>query len=410
MCSDRANAYERCASTFKCYSLHCGRHGGPAGHCDPRPAMFTTCIHCNQHLGANEAFESFPVGKRLAFDAAQGRLWVVCTGCGRWNLSPLDERWETIEAAERRFRDSRLRVSTDNVGLARLREGVDLIRIGSPQRPEMAAWRYGDQFGKRRKRQMLITGAVLGSTTAIVGGIIVAGASVGSFTGIWANPGIRDMLVHGLPYTVVARIPLADGRVVPVKRKDARAAVMEREVDSDQFAISFKAAGTSHLVVGDEAMRVAAKLMPTVNRFGGSAREVQSAVELLEEVGDPLQVLRTVQKRFGGSAEANRKVPWFMKNVSTSVHHARGSLKLLAPRDRLALEMALHEESERRAMDGELAQLEAAWREAEEIASISDTMFVLPSVAAQFQELRQRTRDGEPGPLAGDDDARSTTR
>jgi hypothetical protein len=40
----------------------------------------------------------------------------------------------------------------------------------------------------------------------------------------------------------------------------------------------------------------------------------------------------------------------------------------------LALEMALHEESERRALQGELAGLEAAWREAEEIAQIADSL------------------------------------
>ncbi len=373
----------------------------------PRPAMFTTCIHCNQHLGQNEAFETFPVGTRLAFDAAQGRLWVVCTACGRWNLSPLDERWETIECAERRFRESRLRVSTDNVGLARLREGVDLIRIGSPQRPEMAAWRYGDQFGKRRKRQMLITGAVVGSATALIGGIIVAGASVGTFSGVWANTGVRDVLVHGWPNTIVARVPLADGRVVDVKRKHARATVLERMVDSDQFALTFEGGGASHLVVGDDAMKVAAKLMPTVNRFGGSKADVQSAVGLLEEAGDPMQVLRTVQQRFGGSGAEYRKVPWFMRTVESTITQGRGTLKTLAPRDRLALEMALHEESERRAMDGELAQLEAAWREAEEIANIADNMFMLPSVEAKVDELRRRTRDGEPTPLTGDDDGRS---
>jgi hypothetical protein len=40
----------------------------------------------------------------------------------------------------------------------------------------------------------------------------------------------------------------------------------------------------------------------------------------------------------------------------------------------VALEMALHEEQERRAMDGELAELEAMWREAEEIAAIADAL------------------------------------
>ena len=117
--------------------------------------MFTTCIHCATDLGRNEALEAFPVGSRLAYDPAKGRLWVVCKHCERWNLSPLDERWEAIEDAERRFRDSRLRVSTDNIGLARLREGLDLIRIGSAMRPEMAAWRYGDQFGRRRRNSRI---------------------------------------------------------------------------------------------------------------------------------------------------------------------------------------------------------------------------------------------------------------
>jgi hypothetical protein len=40
----------------------------------------------------------------------------------------------------------------------------------------------------------------------------------------------------------------------------------------------------------------------------------------------------------------------------------------------LAVEMALHEESERRAMQGELAVLEEAWREAEQIARIADAL------------------------------------
>ena len=47
--------------------------------------------------------------------------------------------------------------------------------------------------------------------------------------------------------------------------------------------------------------------------------------------------------------------------------------------DRLALEMAAHEDTERRALDGELAELEAAWRDAEEIAAIADALFPVPA-------------------------------
>jgi len=64
--------------------------------------MYATCLFCHSGLGKNEVVEEFPVGRRLAFDAANGRLWVVCGACGRWNLSPLEERWEAIETCERR--------------------------------------------------------------------------------------------------------------------------------------------------------------------------------------------------------------------------------------------------------------------------------------------------------------------
>lgn len=58
---------------------------------------------------------------------------------------------------------------------------------------------------------------------------------------------------------------------------------------------------------------------------------------------------------------------------------------LLKP-TRLALEMALHEEQERRALEGELWMLERAWREAEEIAAISDNLLVRKGVEDFIRE------------------------
>ena len=147
--------------------------------------MYSTCIFCHTGLGTNEAIEHFPVGRRLVFDAARGRLWVVCRKCERWNLSPLEERWEAIEECEREFSNTRLRVSTDNIGLARISEGLELVRIGSPLRPEMAAWRYGDQFGRRRRKHLaLVTAGGLAGVGLLVLGPatgIIAGSSWGIF-------------------------------------------------------------------------------------------------------------------------------------------------------------------------------------------------------------------------------------
>jgi hypothetical protein len=51
--------------------------------------------------------------------------------------------------------------------------------------------------------------------------------------------------------------------------------------------------------------------------------------------------------------------------------------------------MALHEEAERRAFQGELADLEQAWREAEEIAGISDSLLVPATVDESYDRMRR---------------------
>ena len=131
--------------------------------------MYRTCMFCKEPLGSNEVVEAFPVGRRLAFDPAKGRLWVVCRSCERWNLTPLEERWEAVETCERLFRATRIRTSTENIGLARHTEGLELVRIGEPLRPEFAAWRYGDQFRRRRRRWIVAGSAGVAANLATLG-------------------------------------------------------------------------------------------------------------------------------------------------------------------------------------------------------------------------------------------------
>jgi hypothetical protein len=56
---------------------------------------------------------------------------------------------------------------------------------------------------------------------------------------------------------------------------------------------------------------------------------------------------------------------------------------------RLALEMVSHEDSERRALEGELHLLEEAWKEAEEIAGISDDLFLPSEVSTRLGQLKR---------------------
>jgi hypothetical protein len=52
--------------------------------------------------------------------------------------------------------------------------------------------------------------------------------------------------------------------------------------------------------------------------------------------------------------------------------------------------MAVHEEQERRAMAGELAALERAWKDAEEIAAIADDLLVPDTVWDRLRSLGGR--------------------
>ncbi|HEU4786256.1 MAG TPA: hypothetical protein VFS57_02575, partial [Gemmatimonadaceae bacterium] len=253
--------------------------------------MYATCLFCHRDLGRNETFETFPIGRRLAFDTAKGRLWVVCSHCERWNLSPLEERWEAIEHAERLYRDTRRRVATDNIGLAKLRDGTTLVRIGEPLRPEFAAWRYGDQFGRRRRRQLLMAGAGLGALGAIIAGGAVVGVGIGGFGWLISRAGIG--IVRGNPETVVARIKAPNGETLRVRRRHLLETSIEPGTDGP-LAVNLRYAGGSSRFEGEQAMHVASRIVPAANRFGGSKATVAQAVDAIEHAGSPEGFLDTL--------------------------------------------------------------------------------------------------------------------
>src|SRR4051812_8840822 len=352
--------------------------------------MYRTCLFCSSDLGHNEAVEHFPIGRRLAFDAAKGRLWVVCRKCERWNLTPLEERWEAIEECERQFRATKLRVSTDQIGLARLKEGLELVRIGQPQRPEMAAWRYGDQFGRRRRRHY----AILAGGLAVAGVVIVAGPVLGLVSGVAINPMWQVINAGRGIYRArtFVNVPSPDGGVLRTRLTDLPRVKLSARGDDVVLEVPVPASGggawwryrsirDTRELHGDDAVRAAGALLPRINRSGGSADQVQRAVRFLEDAADPLALFRsaagTIRKR-----EANG-----------NVFSAGQWLKHLPADQRLALEMSAHEETERRALEGELHILEAAWRDAEEIAKIADDMFLPDSVNTELERLK-RLRDG----------------
>jgi hypothetical protein len=345
--------------------------------------MYATCLFCNKSLGANEIFESFPVGKRLAFDSDKGRLWVVCPSCERWNLSPLEERWETIEQAERLYRDTRTRVATDNIGLAKLRDGTTIVRIGSPLRPEFAAWRYGDQFGRRRNRQLLIAGGSL----ALLGGVVVGGIAAAGAIGpsAWLISRLGATIINGRPNEVVATLPTDGHGLVSIERRHLNETQISRAIDGS-MAIDLRFKNGQARFEGREAERVAAIVIPKVNRFGGSKQSVAAAVAEIEREGGPQAYLDNLTRV---SLAWTRRPMENKRRRRTMDFEFKHGLFGLPPAHRLALEMALHEESERRALQGELAELEKAWQDAEEIAAISDSLLVSPGVNDTLARIKK---------------------
>jgi hypothetical protein len=345
--------------------------------------MYSTCLFCNHALGSNEIIEAFPVGSRLAFDQRRGRLWVVCQTCERWNLTPLEERWDAIENCERLFRDTHKRVSTEHIGLARLSEGLELVRIGEPLRPEFAAWRYGDQFGRRHRRAVIgvaatvtmvvgmsligLAGTAIGGTAAVVGTAVSAAIQWGQLFRLGRR---RRRPITRVTVPGGDRVMLRGGDFVHLRIPPG---------NPERWLVRVNFAGGRYSVEGAMGLHAMSSLLPHLNYEAGTDAEVRSAVNLLEDAGGPEPLLHWVASR-----PADQE-PWVWNRWSRSpvgLHH-------LPVETRLALEMAVNEEREREALEGELALLELAWKDAEEIAAIADELVASNDADLMFARLRE---------------------
>lgn len=333
--------------------------------------MFSTCLFCHSSLGRNEEIESFPVGRRLAFDAARGRLWVICVKCRNWNLSPLEQRWEAVEACERLYRETFVRISTDNIGLATRQHGLDLVRVGKPLRPEFAAWRYGSRLRRRR----LQNASAFARTALVNSGAMAFGAMAAAVSVAHAVTGsthVRDTLLRSLEEAearmhfdrTLAHIRTPDGALRQLRFSHvARLEIVTHGVDDPWRLRVAHADGVSDFD-GATAVQIAGNLLARLNHGGGSASQIREATTRIAEAGDAERFIRA-----SGELRTTRR-----KRNSIFWDDSVGVLGLTQT-ERVALEIAVHEDAERQAMQGELLALEDAWRDAEEIAAIADRMF-----------------------------------
>jgi len=377
--------------------------------------MYTTCLFCNESLGTNDVVELFPVGRRLAFDPDKGRLWVICPHCTRWNLSPIEERWEAIEVCERRFRATHLRFSTDNIGLAQLREGLELVRIGKALRPEVAAWRYGDVIQRRG------SGRILGLASGLARrGIRATHEAVSRLTrdetpSIFADEPLTRLRLFRHRDRVLDVLTDDRGHRSIIRWGHLDAAELIRPDPNQPWRLVVRHDRGLTIVNGDDGLRTAAKVLAALNSAGALPDDVRRATAKIEDAEDEqgyfsrivALAMRTGWGRFPDAPLSTAPVPaassaaerlaLYITNRSFwgrgSITSEPSTLLLRLPLvDRLALEMAANEDTERRALAGELLELERAWRDAEEVAAIADGMFG----ASQLEESR---REHEARPL-----------
>jgi hypothetical protein len=132
---------------------------------------------------------------------------------------------------------------------------------------------------------------------------------------------------------------------------------------------------------GDAALRALSTVLPHINADGGSSKRVEQAMQVIDESLDVQQLVQRAST---------------MKPAYRADYHMNDGLSPLAALPvpvRLALEMSLHEDDERRAMEGELRELEQRWREADTIARIADGLLVPDTVSKELSTLRALHRD-----------------
>lgn len=316
------------------------------------------CLFCGAAFEANGVVEAQPVGRRLAFDPARGRLWLICGHCFRWTLASLGGRPAAVEALERLARDEATPVArTAHVVLLRHRRLL-LLRVGGAPLAEEAWWRFGRELRRRRatlsRRATRVSAYLFGALNWTADLLGIADPDV---TIDWSDAPVADVvrwrrfgvaawrgrapcpfchsILKALRYDLswwCTPLAGADGRLelgIPCPRCDP--------------------CTPEHVarLTGDVAEGTLRRVLAWQNVAGAPERQIRDAVRAIEVSGSPAAF-----------------------TAGTSRRHT--SLRRLGRTGTMALEIALTESAEARARAVELQAVEFVWRREEELARIMD--------------------------------------
>jgi hypothetical protein len=318
--------------------------------------MLRHCLYCGRKLGHEEGLEHLKQRVRVSFDPARERVWSVCDRCHGWSLWPHDAGCEALPRLERAVVDrAHLLYQTENVALLDA-NGRELIRIGRTQLPEDAWWRYGRQLRRRRaayRSRLSLLGAATYAAVSYAGSNLGLSRITGDFyqsdelyadimrwrwfgRTAWAGrapcPQCHSVLIRLFFFRTKFLILLPSA-----ERGPSIALPCSR---CDPWTVD-----KVHRLDGAAAEQVLRRVLAYHNVQGASQDELADAIRLIEEAG---------------SAE----------NLVSGLAAERRSLFGLGRIRRLALEISVNANVERRRLASEAAGLEAGWRQADEIAAI----------------------------------------
>lgn len=321
--------------------------------------MYKRCLVCDAPFPGNDLLERFPTADRIAFDPSRGRLWAVCRPCRRWSLAPIEARWEAIEELDKLITDrGRLLSQSDNIALLRVGP-LEVVRVGRAGLAEEAWWRYGKELTSRRAayRKLSVAGS-LGMGAIVLGGWATGAGVVGSYWIFWGNGsrlatrGARWLRFGGAAWRGAASCSSCgyEFRAIPYRERRGLHLIPGGESAADVVYRCPECGlneGGGLRLTGRDGERVLRRVLAYDHFEGASEREVKSATRLIEEAGSARALARIVVRD-------GRRL---------------GDLQRTGA---LGLEIAANEHAEQRLLELEVADLEAAWKQEEELASIMD--------------------------------------
>ena len=310
----------------------------------------------------------------MAFDPDRGRLWVVCESCHRWNLCPMEERWEALHQLERLVRDkSQLVAETDNIALLNAGE-LFLIRVGKAGLAEQSWWRYGRELHKRRSSFFSTRSQIAAYTFGAMqylGELVGLGDEDLSIT--WDDAPAADILRwrrfgwaawHGQLDCRYCHSTLRALRydtswwVRPEIDAHGRVSVQVPCPRCDPWTPK-----NVYSIEGPESENVLRRVLAYQHIMGAPEVTIRDAARAIEEAGgtDPQGLEKLVSSQ-------GQKSLWGMGKTHS-----------------IALEIAINESVEHRMMAEELKALEFMWKREEDLARIIDEELTSKVVQDQHQ-------------------------